>query len=404
MKTTLDDIRARELRHVVQTYKRQPVAFVRGNGARLFDTEGREYLDFISGIGVTSLGHAHPGLTAAIADQAAILVHTSNLYYHPFQAEAAARLAQLSGLPRAFFCNSGTEAVEACLKFARRYWYTRGATARTEFIALEGAFAGRTFGSLSVTHDEHYRAPFAPLLSGVTFVDPDDPAALIAAASERTAAIIAEPIQGEGGIRPMSAEFAAAINDVCSRTGTLYIADEVQTGLGRTGRPFYFEALGLRPDLISVGKALGGGIPVGAALLSERVAEAVSAGDHGSTYGGNLLGTRAAAFFLTQLMEGGLLEHVKTVGMHLERRLRAIALKYPAITEVRGAGLMRGIQLNTDAMPIVDAAREEGLLVNRTDEKVVRLLPPLTIETAEIDRAAAMLDAVFARVSQEVQV
>jgi len=404
MKTTLDDIRARELRHVVQTYKRQPVAFVRGNGARLFDTEGREYLDFISGIGVTSLGHAHPGLTAAIADQAATLVHTSNLYYHPFQAEAAARLAQLSGLPRAFFCNSGTEAVEACLKFARRYWYSRGATARTEFIALEGAFAGRTFGSLSVTHDEHYRAPFAPLLPGVTFVAPDDPAALIAAASERTAAIIAEPIQGEGGIRPMSAEFASAINDVCSRTGTLYIADEVQTGLGRTGRPFYFEALGLRPDLISVGKALGGGIPVGAALLSERVSEAVCAGDHGSTYGGNLLGTRAAAFFLTQLMEGGLLEHVKTVGMHLERRLRAIALKYPTITEVRGAGLMRGIQLNTDAMPIVDAAREQGLLVNRTDEKVVRLLPPLTIETAEIDRAAAMLDAVFARVSQEVQV
>ena len=402
--TTLDDIKARESCHVVQTYKRQPVAFVRGRGAYLYDTEGREYLDFISGIGVTSLGHAHPGLTAAVADQAATLLHTSNLYYHPFQGDAAARLAQLSGLSRAFFCNSGTEAVEACLKFARRYWHTQGETKRTEFVALEGAFAGRTFGSLSVTHDEHYRAPFAPLVPGVTFVDASNPAALVQAVTERTAAIIAEPIQGEGGIRPMSPQFAAAINEVCLRTGTLYIADEVQTGLGRTGRPFYFEALGLRPDLVSVGKALGGGVPVGAALVSERVAQMISAGDHGSTYGGNLLGTRAAAFFLSQLMEHGLIEHVTAAGTHLERRLRALALRYPVITEVRGAGLMRGIQLNVDAMPIIDAARESGLLVNRTDEKVVRLLPPLTIETTEIDRAADMLDAVFAKVSLEVQV
>ena len=402
--TTLDDIKARESCHVVQTYKRQPVAFVRGRGAYLYDTEGREYLDFISGIGVTSLGHAHAGLAAAIADQAATLLHTSNLYYHPFQGDAAARLAQLSGLSRAFFCNSGTEAVEACLKFARRYWHTQGETKRTEFVALEGAFAGRTFGSLSVTHDEHYRAPFAPLVPGVTFVEASNPAALVQAVTARTAAIIAEPIQGEGGVRPMSPQFAAAINEVCLRTGTLYIADEVQTGLGRTGRPFYFEALGLRPDLVSIGKALGGGIPVGAALVSERVAQMISAGDHGSTYGGNLLGTRAAAFFLSQLMEHGLIEHVTAAGTHLERRLRALALRYPVITEVRGAGLMRGIQLNVDAMPIIDAARESGLLVNRTDEKVVRLLPPLTVETAEIDRAVDMLDAVFAKVSLEVQV
>ena len=404
MTVTLDDIRAREARHVVPTYKRQPVAFVRGSGTRLFDTEGREYLDFISGIGVTSLGHAHPGLAAAIAEQASTLLHTSNLYYHPFQAEAAARLARLSGLSRAFFCNSGTEAVEACLKFARRYWYSQGEKARTEFVALEGGFAGRTFGSLSVTHDEHYRAPFAPLLSGVTFVDPGSPEALAAAVTDRTAAIIAEPIQGEGGIRPLRHDFAAAINDACARTGALYIADEVQTGLGRTGHPFYFEALGLQPDLISVGKALGGGIPIGAALVSERVSQAISAGDHGSTYGGNLLGTRAAAFFLAQLMDHGLLDHVKTVGMHFERRLRALALKYPVITEVRGAGLMRGVQLSVDAMAVVDAAREEGLLVNRTDEKVVRLLPPLTVEAADIDRAADVLDAVFAQISKEVPV
>jgi acetylornithine/N-succinyldiaminopimelate aminotransferase len=403
MKVTLDDIRDGESRHVLQTYRRQPVAFVRGSGTRLYDVDGREYLDFVSGIGVTSLGHAHPGLSAAIADQAATLIHTSNLYYHPFQAQAAARLAQLSGLPRTFFCNSGTEAVEACLKFARRYWYTQGVTERTGFVAVEGAFAGRTFGALSVTHDEHYRAPFGPLLEPVTFVDSAKPEALAAAVTGRTAAIIAEPIQGEGGIRPMSPQFAAAINDVCARTGTLYIADEVQTGLGRTGYPFYSQALGLRPDLISVGKALGGGVPIGAALVSERVAETISKGDHGSTYGGNLLGTRAAAFVLDQLMSG-LIDQVRTTGVHFERRLRALALQHPVIVEVRGAGLMRGLQLNVDAMPVIDGARERGLLVNRTDEKVVRLLPPLNVSVADIDRAVETLDTVFATVRSEVQV
>ncbi|MBI2828424.1 MAG: acetylornithine/succinylornithine family transaminase [Acidobacteria bacterium] len=403
MKVTLDDIRNRESRHLLQTYKRQPVAFVRGRGARLYDVDGREYLDFVSGIGVASLGHAHPGLTAAIADQAATLLHTSNLYYHRYQAEAAVRLAQLSGLPRTFFCNSGAEAVEACLKFARRYWYTQGATERTGFVALEGAFAGRTLGALSVTHSEQYRAPFGPLVGPVTFIDPLKPETLAAALTDRTAAIIAEPILGEGGIRPMSPQFAAAINDACARTGTLYIADEVQTGLGRTGYPFYGQALGLRPDLMSVGKALGGGVPIGAALVSERVAQAVSPGDHGSTHGGNLLGTRAAAFVLDQLM-GGLIDHVRTVGIHFERRLRALALRHPSIVEVRGIGLMRGLELSMDATTVVDTARDRGLLVNRTDEKVVRLLPPLNIEATDIDRAVDMLDGVFAALRSEVQV
>jgi acetylornithine/succinyldiaminopimelate/putrescine aminotransferase len=202
----------------------------------------------------------------------------------------------------------------------------------------------------------------------------------------------------------MTRAFADAINDACARTGTLYIADEVQTGLGRTGYPFYHLALGLRPDLISVGKALGGGVPVAAALISERVAEAISPGDHGSTYGGNLLGTRAASYFLEQLMDHGLLEHVRTVGDHFERRLRALALLHPAILEVRGAGLMRGLQLAYDATSVINLARDRGLLVNRTDEKVVRLLPPLTIEATEIDRAVEILDGVFAAVPAEVQV
>ena len=404
MKVTLDDIQASESRHVLQTYKRQPVAFVRGSGPRLYDVDGREYLDFVSGIGVASLGHAHPGLAAAIADQAATLLHVSNLYYHPFQAEAAARLSALSGLARVFFCNSGAEANEACLKFARRYWHTQGVKGRVGFVAIEGGFAGRTMGALSVTHDEHYRGPFLPLIEPVTFVPDTRPDLLAAAVNEGTAAIIAEPIRGEGGIRPLPTEFAQAISDVCRRTGTLLIADEVQSGLGRTGYAFHSQAIGWEPDLISVGKALGSGVPIGAALVSDRVAQTISPGDHGSTYGGNLMATRAAAFVLQQLTEGGLIEHVKTVGAHFEKRLRALALKHPVIVEVRGAGVMRGLQLSVDAVPVVDQARERGLLVNRTDEKVVRLLPPLTIEAADIDRAVDVLDEVFAAIPTEVTV
>ena len=262
MKKTLDEIQTQESRFVLNTYRRQPVAFVRGDGPRLYDVDGREYLDFVSGIGVASLGHAHPGLASAIADQAKTLVHTSNLYYHPFQAEAAGRLSALSGLARTFFCNSGTEANEACLKFARRYWHTQGVKGRTGFVAVQQAFAGRSMGALSVTYDEHYRTPFEPLLGPVTFVDPTVPESLAAAVTDNIAAIIAEPIRGEGGIRPLPKAFSDAIVDVCRRTGTLLIADEVQTGLGRTGYPFYSQALGWQPDLISVGKALGSGVPI----------------------------------------------------------------------------------------------------------------------------------------------
>ena len=383
--------------HVAQTYRRQPVAFIRGSGVRLFDAEGREYLDFLSGIGVAALGHAHPGLADALADQARTLVHTSNLFHHPLQGQLAARLAELSGLSRAFICNSGTEAVEACLKFARRYWFTQGATDRTEFVALEHAFAGRSMGALSVTWDDHYRAPFAPLVPGVTFVSASDPAALRAAVTTRTAAIIAEPIQGEGGIRPMTREFAAAIEELCASTGTLLIADEIQCGLGRTGEPFHFPSLGLTPDLVSVAKALGGGFPVGAALLSDKVAGAISYGDHGTTYGGNALACRAALYVLDQLP--GLLPHIRTVGAHFERGLRAMAARHDGvIAEVRGKGLMWGLDLGRDAAPVVQHALEHGLLVNRTNETVVRLLPPYVITESEIDRGLTILEAALSSV------
>jgi acetylornithine/succinyldiaminopimelate/putrescine aminotransferase len=257
-------------------------------------------------------------------------------------------------------------------------------------------------GALSVTHDAHYREPFMPLIGPVTFISPDSPDALLAAVGDGTAAIIAEPIRGEGGVRPLPPGFASAIADVCRRTGTLLIADEVQTGLGRTGRPFHFQALGWTPDLVSVGKALGGGVPVGAALVSERVAAGISPGDHGSTYGGNLLSTRAAAFFLEQLMDHGLLDHVRTAGNYLERGLRTLALKHPVIVEVRGAGLMQGLELSIDAAPVVDQARERGLLVNRTSERVVRLLPPLTVEAGDIDMCVTTLDLVLTAVAAGV--
>jgi predicted acetylornithine/succinylornithine family transaminase len=397
MTTTEDAVHSKEARHVLQTYRRAPITFVRGKGVRLYDVEGREYLDLLSGIGVASLGHAHPGLARAIADQAETLLHTSNLFYHPLQGQVAERLANLSGLPRAFFCNSGAEAVEACLKFARRYWYTRGEP-RAEFVALENSFHGRTFGSLSVTANEHYRAPFEPLLAGIRFVPPNEPAALAAAVSRSTAAIIIEPIQGEGGVRPLTPAFAAALTEACHKTGALLIADEVQSGLGRTGNPFYFAALGLKPHLVSVGKALGGGVPVGAALVSQDVADTIAFGDHGTTYGGNLLACRAALLFLDELVGGGLLARVGRVGRHLEQRLHAIAAKNALVKEVRGVGLIWGLELTRDAAPVVQEGLARGVIVNRTAENVVRLLPPLVIDEAEVDEGLDRLEAALAAV------
>jgi acetylornithine/N-succinyldiaminopimelate aminotransferase len=400
MTTATKNVMALETDHVLQVYKRNPVVFERGRGCYLYDTNGRGYLDLLSGIGVAALGHAHPRLASAIADQASTLIHTSNLYFHPLQGELATRLSDLSGLPRAFFCNSGTEAVEACLKFARRYWYSQKDARRTGIVAFEHAFHGRTIGSLSLTWDDHYRAPFAPLLPNVTFVPANDSDALAAAVSESTAAIILEPLQGEGGIRPFSQRMADAVTAACQRTGALLIADEIQCGLGRTGRPFYSSALGLTPDLMSIGKALGAGVPIGAALLSERVAKAASFGDHGSTYGGNLLACRAALVFLEELIDRDLIGHVASVGQHLERGLRAMASRHTIVREVRGAGLMWGLDLDRPALPVVEAALDLGLLINRTADTVVRLLPPYVISATEVDEACALLERAIVTVSE----
>jgi len=390
----MQNVRELESKYIVQTYRRTPIVLVRGKGVRVYDAEGREYLDLLAGIGVGALGHGHEGLASAIAEQSREMIHCSNLFFHPLQAQVAERLAKLSGLSRSFFCNSGAEAVEACLKFARRYWHTRGTLDRTEIIAMEGDFHGRTMGALSTTW--HYRAPFEPLVPNVRFVAPNA-AALRQAVTEKTAAIILEPIQGEGGVRPLAQDVADAINEICKRTGTLLIADEVQCGLGRTGQAFYFQKLGLNPDLVPVGKALAGGVPMGAALLKEEVAAAIAFGDHGTTFGGNLLACRAALVCLDQLT-AGLMEHVKKTGAFLESKLREMQKKYPAIVDVRGAGLMWGLDLSTDAAPVHEAAIRQGVLVNRTAETVIRLLPPLIITEAELDQALGLLDAAFSEV------
>jgi acetylornithine/N-succinyldiaminopimelate aminotransferase len=390
-------VRDLESKYIVQTYRRTPIVLVRGKGVCVYDEEGREYLDLLAGIGVGALGHGHEGLARAIAEQSREMIHCSNLFFHPLQGQVAERLAKLSGLSRAFFCNSGAEAVEACLKFARRYWYTKGDANRTEIIAMEGDFHGRTYGALSVTWDEHYRAPFAPLLPNITFVPVNDPAKLRAAVSEKTATIILEPIQGEGGVRPLTQEFATAVNEATTKTGALLIADEVQCGLGRTGYPFYFQKLGMKPDLVSVGKALAAGVPMGAALVKEDVGAALAFGDHGTTFGGNLLACRAALVCLDEI-SSSLMNHVKTVGAHLETRLRALKAKHSAIVEVRGAGLMWGLELNMDAAAVHEAAIRQGVLVNRTAGKVIRLLPPLMITEGELDRALGLLDAAFSEV------
>jgi acetylornithine/N-succinyldiaminopimelate aminotransferase len=395
--TVTHSVQELEALHILQVYRRTPVVFERGEGAHLFTAEGRKYLDFVSGVGVAALGHGHKGLADAISAQAHTLLHTSNLFFHPLQAEVATMLAARTGLDRAFFCNSGAEAVETCLKFARRYWYTQGATTRTKYVAFTHSFHGRTMGALSVTWDDHYRAPFAPLIPNVVFADPTDVAGFDALVDDATAAIIVEPIQGEGGVRPIPAAMAAAIEAACARTGALLIADEVQSGSGRTGPFLHSQTLGLTPDLVALGKALGAGVPVGVAMFSNAVAAAAMPGDHGSTYGGNLLACRAALVFLEALSSPALTTSMAAASDQLFSGLRAMQRRLPIIRDVRGAGLMVGVDLTCDAAPVVAAAFERGLLINRTSTTVVRLLPPYIITTADVDAALPLLeDAIVA--------
>src|SRR5262245_48654599 len=393
--TTVTDVIAVEKEHVLQVYRRGSVVFDRGRGCRLFDTSCRSYLDLVSGVGVAALGRAQPEIAQGLADESGWLHSNHNVSLRTkLRCVLSPRLSPPPGLPRACFRHSGADAVEAALKFSRRYWFAQGKP-RSGFVAFQRSFHGRTMGAVSVTWDDHYRGPFQPLVPDVTFVAADDISGLRAAVTDRTAAVIVEPIQGEGGVRPISSEMGAAIMDVCRSSGALLIADEIQCGLGRTGHAFCSPGLGLQPDLMTIGKSLGAGVPIAATLFTERVAAAAAFGDHGSTYGGNLLACRAALVFLNELMDGGLMAHVARAGEHLKAQLNRLQSRHSSIREVRGEGLMWGLELDRPAAPIVDAAIQQGLLVNRTADTVVRLLPPYIITSEEIDEAMGLLDGAF---------
>ena len=385
------DVKALESQYVVQTYNRTPIVLVRGKGVRVYDEDGREYLDLLAGIGVGALGHGHEGLAKAIAEQSREMIHCSNLFFHPLQGQVAERLSKLSGMSRAFFCNSGAEAVEACLKFARRYWFTKGDTGRTEIIAMEGDFHGRTYGALSVTWN--HREPFAPLLPNITFVPVNDPAKLRAAVSEKTAAIILEPIQGEGGVHPLTQEFANAVNEVTADTGALLIADEVQCGLGRTGTLWAYEDSGVVPDLMTSAKALGAGLPIGALICSPRYADVFAPGDHGSTFAGGPVACSAALAVLDVVSDPELLARVRALGARLAEGVAAL----PGVVEVRGRGLMLACDFAGGGAPelVRRALLEQRLVANATGPATLRLLPPLTIGPDEVDEALRRLRALL---------
>ncbi|HEY8488063.1 MAG TPA: aspartate aminotransferase family protein [Thermaerobacter sp.] len=386
--------------HLFPNYRRLPVAFVRGQGAWLYDEAGRAWLDCTSGIGVTVLGHAHPAVTEAIGRQAAELLHCSNLYRIPQQEELARRLAGLTGLDCAFFCNSGAEANEAAIKLARRYGWLRrggGAGAAPEIIAFTGSFHGRTLGALAATGQPHYHEGFGPLPAGFRHVPFNDLEAVEAAITPATCAILVEPVQGEGGVVPPAPGFLAGLRELCDRHGLLLIADEVQTGCGRTGTFLAMQGEGVRADVVTLAKALANGVPIGAMLADGRLAEVLGPGTHASTFGGNPLAAAAALATLEVLEREDLPARAATLGAHLRQRLEAVARRHPGCQEVRGRGLMLGLVLDGPAQPVVEACFAEGLLVTVAGGRVVRFLPPLTITAAELDEAVARLERALAR-------
>jgi acetylornithine/N-succinyldiaminopimelate aminotransferase len=370
-------------RYVIPTYTRQPVVLVRGRGAVVEDITGRKYIDCVAGIAVNSVGHCHPKVVAAIKRQAERLIHTSNLYYTELQARLAEKIVKLTPMDRIFFCNSGAEAVEAALKLARR------ASGKTDFIAAESSFHGRTMGALSVTYKEKYRKPFEPLVPGVTFVPYNNAEAIDDAITSRTAAVILESIQGEGGVRVPSDDYLRAVRDICDDTNTLLILDEVQTGFGRTGRWFGFEHYGVEPDIMTMAKGLGGGFPIGAMAAREAIAQHFQKGDHASTFGGDPLACAAALGTISGLEEDGLIKRSEELGEYFMKKLGG--LKHEYIQEVRGKGLMIGMELKIGGDTIVNKARERGVLLNCISDTVLRFVPPLVITKRQIDKVVEVL-------------
>lgn len=369
----------------MNTYRRPPVVFVRGRGCYLYDHRGRKYLDFLGGLAVNALGYSHPRLTRVIRRESARAVHFSNLFHHPFQGPLARKLAEWSGLERVFFTNSGTEAVEGAIKLARLAAHKRGAEGKTRILALENSFHGRTLGALSITHPAKYREPFGPLVPGVEFVRFNDLADLEAKFDDSVCAIVIEPIQGEGGVYPISTAFWTRTRELASHYGAALIADEIQSGLGRTGRAFAYQRHTGLPDIVVIAKPLAGGLPLGAVIARESFAECFSPGLHGSTFGGGPLACAVALEFLSTIEEENLLENVRERGSQLRAQLARLAGDFDFVREVRSEGLIFGIELVVEGKPYVEGALREGLIINCTHECVLRLLPPFIVTERQVN-------------------
>jgi acetylornithine aminotransferase/acetylornithine/N-succinyldiaminopimelate aminotransferase len=396
---TLAELQAAESKLLLQTYERNPLLFVSGNGVHLRDEVGNDYLDLLSGIGVCALGYNHPAVTAAITAQAQTLIHTSNLFYTRGTTELALRLTELTGLDRVFFCNSGTEAWEAALKLARAHALMlrkEGRHLGTKFIALESSFHGRTIGSVATTHKSAYREPFAPL-ADVTFVPFNDVTALCAAFSNDICAIAVEVLQGEGGINGVSPEFLAAARELCDSTGALLLCDEIQSGMGRTGKWCAYQHYDVMPDVTTLAKPLANGVPIGAMLCTDAAARAITPGMHGTTFGGNPLAVGVAIAVIDEMKRSNLLAHVIETGDYFQSRLRALQAKHPAIVDVRGRGLMIGVELNSAdlAKQVLAGMLQQHILINRTHETVLRFLPPYLITHDHVDQAIVALDTLL---------
>lgn len=378
-----------------KTYKRFPIVIEKGQGYRVWDTQGRAYFDFIAGIAVCSLGHAHPTVANALAEQAQKLVHVSNLYYTLPQIELAEWLVDNSFADRVFFCNSGAEANEAAIKMARKYFHDNGDPERFKVLSAEKSFHGRTMATLSATGQDKIRKGFDPVLEGFDFVPFNDIEALKSKIDASTCAVLLEPIQGEGGIRCPDSDYLKQVRQVCDETGTLLIFDEIQTGMGRTGKLFAHLHYGIEPDIMTLAKALANGLPIGAMLAKDKVAEAFTAGAHASTFGGTPTMTAAALATVKILAGEKIVEHCREMGVYFTSRLEGLAAKHKAIVDVRGKGLLLGMKLAIDAAPIVDACLGKGFLINGPQPQVLRFAPPLIIEKEPIDALVSCLDEIF---------
>lgn len=388
----MQDIQSACKEYIFETYARLPIAVTRGKGCRLWDTNGKEYLDFLAGIAVCNLGHSNPEVTRALAEQADILVHVSNLFYTQPQVEVAAELTRLSFADKVFFSNSGAEANEAAIKIARKYSRDKYGPGRFHIITMENSFHGRTMATLSATAQEKIHKGFEPLVEGFTYVPFNSVEAVEAAVTQKTCAVMVEPVQGEGGLNFALPGYFAGLRELCRKRDLLLIFDEVQTGMGRTGTLFAYEQEGIEPDVMTLAKALGNGLPIGAMLASAAVAPCFVPGTHGSTFGGTPLVTAVALKVVKTLSDPAFLAHVREMGAAIMEGLKRLQSRYPFIRDVRGRGLLIGLELTVPGKPVVDRCLEKGLIINCTHDTVLRFVPPLIIERADVDRFLSILD------------